>query len=464
MGIDSASAGDTVIIECGIYNEHDITLKSSIYLRSANSQPDCVTIDADSLGRVMFCENVTNVYIEGLTITGGYITSGAYGAGIRCINSSVTVENCMIIDNHTTGAGGGIDCLGHDQYNLIDCIVKNNTAKWGGGIDCGGSDPTITNCMISGNRSSNAGGGIICGGAQPNISNCIIVDNSTDGHGGAIYCDKSNPIIANCTFFNNITGSAKPDIYGCDNNSLNTFIEIINGPAFFHSYLWDNLSFRQNCSLTSNSTVESGTLDLRGGTISTMENIIMAFNRFVNAIYTYSDQDSAYLSCCNIYGNEGGDWIGSISDQVGVNGNFSLDPLFCDTISRNLHIDELSPCASNNNNCSSLIGALDIGCNITTVEHDSNAPFLPSNYLLYQNTPNPFNPVTEIGFLLPTASNVRIDIYNILGHMIETLMDRHLHAGDHSVIWNGSNYSTGLYLYKIEAGEFVDSKKMILLK
>jgi hypothetical protein len=68
------------------------------------------------------------------------------------------------------------------------------------------------------------------------------------------------------------------------------------------------------------------------------------------------------LTCCDVYGNAGGDWVGYIADQAGINGNFSADPLFCDTANGDLHIFNASPCAPANNSCGVLIGALDVGC------------------------------------------------------------------------------------------------------
>ncbi|MCH8026875.1 MAG: T9SS type A sorting domain-containing protein [candidate division Zixibacteria bacterium] len=94
---------------------------------------------------------------------------------------------------------------------------------------------------------------------------------------------------------------------------------------------------------------------------------------------------------------------------------------------------------------------------------------LPMDYKLEQNYPNPFNPTTQIEFTLPRRSDVQILIYNSLGQLVKTLLNRGKPAGTHSVIWNGKNQagntvSSGVYFYKLTAGDFVQSKKMILLK
>jgi hypothetical protein len=72
--------------------------------------------------------------------------------------------------------------------------------------------------------------------------------------------------------------------------------------------------------------------------------------------------DNVELSCCNVFGNSDGDWIGSIEDQYEVRGNLSSDPMFCDTLNGDFHLQADSPCAPSNNDCGVLIGALDVGC------------------------------------------------------------------------------------------------------
>ncbi|MCK4591799.1 MAG: T9SS type A sorting domain-containing protein, partial [Candidatus Latescibacteria bacterium] len=86
-----------------------------------------------------------------------------------------------------------------------------------------------------------------------------------------------------------------------------------------------------------------------------------------------------------------------------------------------------------------------------------------------QNYPNPFNSRTMIRFDLPNSSHVKLLIYNILGQKIKTLFDGQKTAGTHIVEWDGKdsfgrNVSSGIYLYKMEAGDFVQEKKMVLLR
>ncbi len=93
-----------------------------------------------------------------------------------------------------------------------------------------------------------------------------------------------------------------------------------------------------------------------------------------------------------------------------------------------------------------------------------NIPSMPEKFILSQNYPNPFNAVTTIKYTLPKESDVIINIYNLLGRKIETLIDVNQPAGIHSLVWDAEEFSSGMYFYKIEAGEFVQTKRMLLLK
>ena len=87
-----------------------------------------------------------------------------------------------------------------------------------------------------------------------------------------------------------------------------------------------------------------------------------------------------------------------------------------------------------------------------------------NEYKLYQNFPNPFNPLTKISFNLLKQSNVKLTIYDITGKEISSVIDEKLDGGMHDISFDAGYLSTGVYFYKIEAGDFKDIKKMILLK
>ena len=91
-------------------------------------------------------------------------------------------------------------------------------------------------------------------------------------------------------------------------------------------------------------------------------------------------------------------------------------------------------------------------------------PGIPGEFALSQNYPNPFNPATKINFNIGTASNVKLSIYNILGQKVATLVNQFMNAGAYAVDFNASQLASGVYIYKLEAGDFKVNKKMMLLK
>jgi flagellar hook assembly protein FlgD len=94
---------------------------------------------------------------------------------------------------------------------------------------------------------------------------------------------------------------------------------------------------------------------------------------------------------------------------------------------------------------------------------------LPTVYALHQNYPNPFNPVTNLSYDLPEDAMVNITVFDMMGRVVRTLVNGQQSAGYKSLLWNATNnngqpISAGLYIYTIQAGEFSQTKKMILLK
>ena len=88
----------------------------------------------------------------------------------------------------------------------------------------------------------------------------------------------------------------------------------------------------------------------------------------------------------------------------------------------------------------------------------------PLEFTLDQNFPNPFNPSTTINYSIPNSSFVQLIVYNSIGQEIAILVNEIIEGGNHSVDFDASNLPSGIYLYKLQAGSFVETKKMILMK
>ena len=94
----------------------------------------------------------------------------------------------------------------------------------------------------------------------------------------------------------------------------------------------------------------------------------------------------------------------------------------------------------------------------------SNAINNPDKFALGSSYPNPFNTVTTINFALPIAADITLDIYNIQGRIVESLISGTMDAGYHSVIWDASKNSSGVYFIRMQSGEFKSMQKLMLVK
>jgi predicted lipoprotein with Yx(FWY)xxD motif len=99
---------------------------------------------------------------------------------------------------------------------------------------------------------------------------------------------------------------------------------------------------------------------------------------------------------------------------------------------------------------------------VVGIEEDK--PAHPSEFRLHQNYPNPFNPTTNISFEISNSADVRLDIYDILGHHVATVVNEKLPAGEYEYSWIPENLASGIYYYQLQTGDFRDVKKMVLLK
>jgi hypothetical protein len=103
------------------------------------------------------------------------------------------------------------------------------------------------------------------------------------------------------------------------------------------------------------------------------------------------------------------------------------------------------------------------GNNYVSVNDEAKSEF-PNSFNLYQNYPNPFNPSTLIRYQLPAGVFVTLKVFDVLGNEVETLVSEYQNAGNHSVKFNASNLPSGVYFYRLESGNYLNTKKLLLLK
>jgi hypothetical protein len=96
--------------------------------------------------------------------------------------------------------------------------------------------------------------------------------------------------------------------------------------------------------------------------------------------------------------------------------------------------------------------------------YDGDSDIVETGTMLKGNYPNPFNPVTEISFSLVNSGDVKVEIFNVMGQKVATVVDGFMEAGQHTVLWDASDFSSGVYFYRLTAGDLVETRKMMLLK
>jgi|GEM_PF-1149972 len=444
--VDSASAGDTVLVASGVYmgeGNRDISFGGkSLVLRSERGSDStiihCEGSESERHRGFHFIGEGERTVLRGFTIEGGYAPEPggwqphAQGGAIRCSNSSLLIEDCTFQGNCAPcvdGKGGAICCWA-SSARIRNCTFLGNSAySWGGGM-CFDfySSPTITDCLFSGNSVEyGEGGAVSCGGSFPPIGRCVFLGNSAF-RGGGMYCSVcSSLVLTNCVFVGNSSGQQGAGIY-CSYNSC---------PIF--------------------------------------ENTIIASNTSGEAV-SCDGTSTATLNCCDVFANDGGDWVGCLAGQNGINGNISADPLFCNPDSGDFSISEYSPCEPSHSGCG-LIGADSVGCALTSIAEpgqDNSTEVVsaaPTRFFLGPAIPNPFNPATEITYGIPPGnpSHVVLNIYDCLGRTVKALVAADREPGTYTVAWDGKDQkgvpvASGVYFYRISWYGKNETKRMVLLK
>ena len=260
------------------------------------------------------------------------------------------------------------------------------------------------------------------------------------GPGGAISCQFSSLTLNRVTIIDDTTRAGSPQI-DCE-----------GGYPLITS-----------CTLVGCSASQSGCISLRDGSHLTMDHTIIARGTQGQAVWC-DDGSSALLSCCDLHGNAGGDWIGCVAGQDGVRHNFSLDPLFCGAPDQDLHLRADSPCAAHPG-CG-LVGSLGIGCDPANVP---GTAALPSAFCLGTARPNPFGSKTTIPYELPQASWVKLVIYDVSGRVVRILANEHRPAGRFAAQWDGRGTGghampKGVYFYELRAGTNNAQRRLALLR
>jgi len=523
FGINTASKVIGTIKNCVISNNLGLAEGGGIinFTGGTSSNPSIISVTIDSCtisdnksgsGGGIFDFNVEN--------------SQCIPVFANCKITGNTAIPLTFASNLIPGIGGGISNMDCGPGPIFtNCTISGDSAVSGGGISnlntAASSNgqkpfftPIFTGCKISGNYAINNGGGIFSMSPGDTLSasltNCIISGNYANVSGGGIYN------VADTSTYTSILASAERAVVNSNimstvraiinSNITNTARTDINSNEMNAADAVVNYSL-MNCTITGNYAGANGGAMYNKGSETgfvgvcntTVENSII-WNNEANHSTTSADasvNDSvdspafSYSIVANSRGNSG-TWLASLGTDDGH--NIDKDPLFKSALdpstapssNGDFHLQLGSPALgagspvtdpgvpktdidgnprplpSTDTNVD--IGAYEENHNATNIKDDALPG--PKKFMLEQNYPNPFNPSTTIKYDIPRAVHVTLKVYDILGNIVETLVNNYQQAGNYAVQVGIGNrqFASGVYIYKLQAGSFVQSKKMILLK
>jgi predicted outer membrane repeat protein len=233
---------------------------------------------------------------------------------------------------------------------LKNCIFTNNVADQGGVYWHGGvGAPQIIGCRFIENTAVSGGAVFFINSPGPAlISDCVFERNTASVSGGAIYTYHFQVSIEDCVFDGNSAGS--------------------QGGAVYVTQSYPTSVTR--ATFVGNGAATGGGIATTAFSTLTIDQTIVAYSTGGGAAYV-DGLSTLNFGCSNLYGNTGGDWTGPLSGQGGINGNFSLDPLFCSFGSADYTLRDTSPCAPSHHPddaACGTIGRFGVGCASVPVE------------------------------------------------------------------------------------------------
>jgi hypothetical protein len=374
------------------------------------------------------------------------------------------MDSCTVTGNQSITRGSGIFAVG--ALNLTNSIISGNTADSDGAILFSNGGGSIENCVISDNQGSYLGG-VRLYNANLTVSGCSFTGNTATGYAGALQLVANSTVqLSYCTFSGNVGTFGAGGIY----------VELSSQAGVDH------------CTFVANAADSGGAFYISQDSNIDITNSIFSDNS-PNAITRYGggaiDYSDFFGNGQNITGNTPAGFgeltaVNTNDDSCDVYSNIFLDPLFEDPGASNYQItwanfpvpDETrSPCIDAGDTAFALdpdstitdMGRYFYDQSVTGIEYDSNRP-TPDEFCLQSPYPNPFNPVTTFKIELPAASWVTLEIYDVSGRSRGFVVDGWRSAGYHEVTFDAAGLASGVYVYRLEAGEFRASGKMVLLK
>ena len=418
--------------------------------------------------------NITNTTFERDT------TSGSGGA-IFTWQSNLWVDSCLFYQNSASNEAGAIEC-NVDTTNFIEKFsiqiknsefLNNTSANLYAGVKIRQDNSDTSLCFVRMDKNLFKGNTAYAYSAIRFIGNIddIVVDNS-------IF---ENNYATQYTSIFSANGGAKVKV----NNSV--FTE--NYPRAVSLNINARIDF-MNCTFSNNYGTNSAALSLRNNAETTITNSIL-WNNGNNPILLVNVGMNGSFLTVNYSDIQFGldslivpDSLSVINWEVG---NLDSDPLFVDTLNNDFHLQDLSPCIASGIDSIEIAGLwryapltdiegnprpYPVGTMPDMGAYESHYPVkvednnlnLPTEFALYQNYPNPFNPSTKISWQSPVSGWHTLTVYDILGNEVAILVNEEKPAGEYEIEFNANKLSSGVYFYQLKAGNYLNIKKMILLK
>lgn len=405
--IDFVADGDIVELADGTFtgegNRNIDYLGKAITVRSQSGNAENCVIDIEGAGRGFrfHSDEGPDALLQNVTVRGGYIGPGP-GGGVYCSNASPTIEGCIIRDNTVwaphyywawgggmacesgasplildchfignrieefSGGGGGLFCFDGGTITVIDCTFEQNWVEMGsgGGLLAHAVDLTLSGCRFLENEAE-LGAGILTGEAILHANECVFDQNGPNTGqecwGGGVHVFGGEVSLTECVFNANVGGVGAGCVVRWGGSCVATRCTFVGNTGAVVMVEEGQLVLNQCTFVRNHGAIHCGTHPLH------LHRCIIAFATVGQAVYG----SCASLICCDIFGNAGGDWVGDIANQYGINGNISADPLFCDPDNYDFTLDCSSPCLPGNHpdgsDCGT-IGTHGIGCGSTPVE------------------------------------------------------------------------------------------------
>jgi len=427
--------------------------------------------------------------VSGITVTGGYWEPN--GGAVACSGgASPTFEYCVFDGNGAELDGGAIYCTSGAAPAFRDCLFTGNTGSYyGGAVRAYSSSPTFTRCRFEANTCNNGPALSYYRNCSPSIVDCAFQDN-VGGRGGGLYIYDSVATISGCTFTGNSVLAEGGGIVAYESQITVTGCEFTGnhaeeyGGAIFSGGV--GALQAEDCLFVDNSSLRGGAVHGQYGAVVDLSSCTLAGNegvlqgsgvsvdyaemRLHRVIISGGSSTAAFhcgdpgaepvITCSDIVGNEGGDWTGCIADQLGVDGNITLAPWYCEPQAGDYTLHADSPCATA---ACGLMGSEPVAC-----DQPTSAPAgLVGRGRLLPVFPNPSSGGTTMPWELRGRARVTVQVVSVRG---ERLWRTTLSAedGHGSVFWNGRDDegrlpAAGVYLVQFVVDGRVVGRDTVVL-